>query len=249
VFETLLVTAGRPIELGAHLERLRGSVRALFDRELPPGARGSVREEAAGWPLARLRLSVSPSAGRLVCETASEPVDPGLLFPDRAHGVALRTLLAEGGLGGHKWVDRSPLLAGANGAVPLLTEADGEALEAGWANLFAARDGALFTPPTDGRILPGVTRAAAIAIARGLGIDVEERHLGRHDLLAADEVFLTGSIRGLVPVRALDGIELAGRDQISRAVADGLRRRWRSRSGAAGAAALAGARPLGPPAG
>jgi len=249
VFETLLVIAGRPIEPAAHLERLRASVRALFDREPPAEARESAREEAAGWPLARLRLTVAPRAGRLACEAAAEPVDRELLFPDRANGVALRSMVVRGGLGGHKWVDRSPLLAGANGAVPLLTEAGGEALEAGWANVFAAHGGALFTPPADGRILPGVTRAAAIAIARGLGVDVEERRLERRDLLAADEVFLTGSIRGLVPARSLDGVDLADRDEISRAVADGLRRRWRSRSGAAAAAALAGARPLGPPAG
>ena len=79
-----------------------------------------------------------------------------------------------GGLGEHKWVDRSLLdeaqAALPAGALPLIVDADGAVLEASRANLFAVRDGALFTPPLDGRILPGVTRARVIEIA------AEERH-------------------------------------------------------------------------
>jgi para-aminobenzoate synthetase / 4-amino-4-deoxychorismate lyase len=255
VFETMLVIAGAPVELNAHLARLTASLGALFDRELPPGTRDSIREKAAGWPLARLRLTVAPDGESAARDTrtrspavriAIEAVDPALLFPDRAGAVALRSLPAEGGLGRHKWADRSPLLAGADHTVPLLTDADGAVLEAGWANLFAVHDGALFTPPTDGRLLPGVTRAAAIAIARGSGIGVEERRLDRDDLLAADEVFLTGSIRGVVPAHSLDGRELGANPELSLEIADGLRRRWRSHSGRAAAAALAGARIPGP---
>ena len=45
-----------------------------------------------------------------------------------------------------------------------------------------------------------------LELARELGIPARERTLGRFDLFAADEVFLTGSgVGGLVPVRSLDG--------------------------------------------
>jgi len=149
------------------------------------------------------------------------------------------------------------LAGGASGLVPIGSE-PGERLVAfidGTAVVLASLDtpGELDTiiqPAPTSYTLASFSQAGdLVAIARGLGVDVEERRLERRDLLAADEVFLTGSIRGLVPARSLDGVDLADRDEISRAVADGLRRRWRSRSGAAAAAALAGARPLGPPAG
>jgi branched-chain amino acid aminotransferase len=42
-------------------------------------------------------------------------------------------------------------------------------------------------------------------LAPGLGLSASERSLSRVDLLGADEVFLTGTGAGIVPVRALDG--------------------------------------------
>ena len=87
---------------------------------------------------------------------------------------------------------------------------DGAVLEASRANLFAVRDGALLTPPLDGRILPGITRGRVIEAAESSGVAVREESLSREDLLAADEVLLTGSVRGIEPVAALDGTPLAG---------------------------------------
>jgi para-aminobenzoate synthetase/4-amino-4-deoxychorismate lyase len=248
VFETLLVLDGRPVEAEAHLARLAASLEALFGAGLPAAAREMVGDRAAGRSLARLRLTVTPAGTGLACETATEAVDPALLFPAWDRGAELRGLRFEGGLGAHKWADRSPLPRAEDGTVPLLMERDGEVLETSRANLFAARDGALFTPPADGRILPGIARAASIALARGAGLEVAERRVDRDELLAAEEVFLTGSVRGLEPVRSLDGTALGADRTLSRAIAAGLRRRWRLRSAAAGAAEPAAGQPLGPPA-
>lgn len=61
-------------------------------------------------------------------------------------------------------------------AVPLLVDLDGALLEAAWANLLlVTADGALVTPPLDGRILPGVTRARTLERARALDLAVRER--------------------------------------------------------------------------
>lgn len=248
VLETLLVLDGRPVELDPHLERLAASLETLFGAGLPGEARELCRRRAAGLGLARLRLTVVPAAGGLACEATSEEVEAATPFPGRAGGAELRGLVVAGGLGRHKWADRDPRLAGSGPTVPLLCEADGEVLEAGWANLFLLRGGVLSTPPADGRILPGVTRAAAIAIARGSGVDVRERRLRRGDLFEAEEVFLTASVRGVVPARGLDGEELAADGDLSRAIAAGLRRRWGLRPAPAGAPEPAAATPLGQPA-
>jgi para-aminobenzoate synthetase/4-amino-4-deoxychorismate lyase len=68
-------------------------------------------------------------------------------------------------------------------------------LESGSGNVFILESDTLVTPPADGRILPGVTRAELIRTAHVL---VEPIDLARLD--AADEVFVTSSIRGRQPV-------------------------------------------------
>jgi branched-chain amino acid aminotransferase len=87
----------------------------------------------------------------------------------------------------------------------LLLNPRGHIAEAAVANLFALRGRLLLTPPASGGCLEGITRGAVMELARGLGYEVAERSLGRADLFAADEVFLTGSGAGVVAVRSLDG--------------------------------------------
>jgi len=72
------------------------------------------------------------------------------------------------------------------------------------ANVFRLAGDRLETPTTDA-VLPGVTRALVLALAPSLGLVPVERDLSRDDLLAADAVFLTNSVRLLQPVTALDG--------------------------------------------
>jgi branched-chain amino acid aminotransferase len=90
----------------------------------------------------------------------------------------------------------------------LLLNAAGAVAEATVANVFAARGGRLLTPPASDGGLEGITRASVLEIAAQLGVPAEERTLGRYDLLAADEVFLTGSGAKIVPVASLDGARI-----------------------------------------
>ena len=76
--------------------------------------------------------------------------------------------------------------------------------------VFLVRGGGLWTPPASDGALEGITRATVLELARDLGIPAAERTLGRFDLFAADEVFLTGSGAGLVPVRSFDGRAVGG---------------------------------------
>jgi len=89
---------------------------------------------------------------------------------------------------------------------PLLCDLDGLVLEAGRANVFCVeRDGRLLTPPADGRILPGVTRARVLELAPRLGLVVSVEPIDLRRLVRAGELFLTGSLGGVEPA------QLAGR--------------------------------------
>ncbi|HUY73155.1 MAG TPA: aminotransferase class IV [Solirubrobacterales bacterium] len=229
VFETMLVVDGHPVELDAHLERISSSLRALFGSGAPPSAVQLVSERARCIGLGRLRLTIAPDGdGALQGEVVTAQMAPAMVFPAPQRALALRSHLLEGGLGAHKWADRR-LLEAAEAATPadsapLLVDHDA-VLEASRANVFAVRGGALLTPPADGRILPGIARARAIEVAAQVGIEVREEAIGLAALAGADEVFLTGSLRGVEPVCALDGAILPA-GELSGQIAAGLRRHW-----------------------
>ncbi|MFJ3880231.1 branched-chain amino acid transaminase [Streptomyces sp. NPDC090077] len=86
----------------------------------------------------------------------------------------------------------------------LMLTPGGHVAEASAANVFAVRDGVLFTPPVSDNILPGITRDTVITLARELGHEVREQSLTRSELYVADEAFLTGTAAEIVPVASVD---------------------------------------------
>jgi para-aminobenzoate synthetase/4-amino-4-deoxychorismate lyase len=232
IFETMLVLDGRPIELDAHLERLARSLAEVYDAAPPAEARALTRKRARGIGLGRLRLSVVPRERGTELEAVTAAVDAGDVFPSRERAASLRGVVLPGGLGPHKWADRSCLEIGKTGdpasarELPLLLDADGTVLEASRASVFAVFDGVPFTPPTDGRILPGITRERVIELAAGLGLAPREAELHVSDLAAAEEVFLVGSVRGVEPAATFDGTALASGKAVGSAIAAELQRRW-----------------------
>jgi para-aminobenzoate synthetase / 4-amino-4-deoxychorismate lyase len=224
VFETTLVVDGRAIEVDAHLARLAASLDALYGLELPADARSLIEEGATGLVLGRLRLTVVPGEGPSV-RTAE--VDHPLVFPKEATTVAPVTVA--GGIGAHKWADRRLLDRASEEvapAVPLVLDEDGSVLEGSRSNVFAALDGKVVTPPTDGRILPGVARARAIELARAAGIEVVERPLGLDELATADEVFMTGGVRGVEPVGRCVGVGAWDSGEFTARVGSELQSAW-----------------------
>jgi para-aminobenzoate synthetase / 4-amino-4-deoxychorismate lyase len=245
IFETLLVVGGAPVELEAHLARLGTSLADLYAAALPADAGARARAAAAELPLGRLRLTAVPSGRGLDLDVRARPVDPEVMFPSAANGARLRATSRPGGHGPYKWVDRQGMDRPESGAGQLIRDGE-ELLEAGWANLFAVREGTLWTPAADGRILAGMARAAIQEIAREEGIETREGPLRREDLLGADEVFLTNSVRGVEPAVELDGEPLPGCGPLSRRLAAALRRRWGLASGSGDPAAPAAAPIPGP---
>jgi para-aminobenzoate synthetase / 4-amino-4-deoxychorismate lyase len=231
IFETLLVVDGRPVELDAHMERLATSIEVLYGAAAATDPREQIVERALGLPLGRLRATLAPGAdGRLGVEIRTAEVDPALVFPGPEHAVAGHTVLLAGGLGPHKWVDRE-LIDETEArlpadALPLIVDHGGAVLEASRANVFALRDGILETPPADGRILAGIARRRIAEAATASGLKTRETELTIGDLIAAEEVFFAGSVRGVEPVRAIDGVKLACPHRVGSQLGAELKRAW-----------------------
>jgi para-aminobenzoate synthetase/4-amino-4-deoxychorismate lyase len=229
LFETLLVADGNTVRAAPHLERLEASARELFGHDLPAELADSVAAAARPLELGRMRIDLLPEDGGLRFEIKTEPIDPAIFFPDREHGADVRTIRHPDWAGAHKWADRDWLEsveAELGEEVPLILTDDGEVLEAGRANLFVVTGGGITTPPADGRILPGTARAATLELAADLGVPAAERHLYLDDLRGADDLFLTSSLRGIRPVRSVDGEPLGPADSLVARLAAELRSRW-----------------------
>jgi para-aminobenzoate synthetase / 4-amino-4-deoxychorismate lyase len=223
VFETLLVRDGRPVELDAHLERLRSSLDALYHAPVPPGTELLVLDQARELTLGRLRLTVAPNGnGKLAATARVTPVEPAQVFPAFTRAAALVRLVVPGGLGSHKWADRAIVEpVEATGSVPLILDRDDAVIEASRANVFIVESGEMVTPPADGRLLAGVTRRRLLEL-----VPVREEPVSLDRLLGADEVFLTGSVRGVEPVHDFEGTRQWTEGTLTGVVSDHLRRHW-----------------------
>ena len=124
---------------------------------------------------------------------------------------------------------REARAAGAHEA--LLLDARGYVTEGSSSNVFAVSGGVVRTPPLGAGILEGVTRGVVLTIARALGVRAEELPLRPEELEGADEVFITSTVREIVPVIAIGerGVG-AGRPG---PVTERLHREFRRRAGGA----------------
>lgn len=87
--------------------------------------------------------------------------------------------------------------------VAVLIDRDGNITEGAGFNVFAVRDGVLATP--DRGVFEGMTRRTVIELAREAGIACEIRPVSADELRGADEIFITSTAGGIMPVTELDG--------------------------------------------
>jgi para-aminobenzoate synthetase / 4-amino-4-deoxychorismate lyase len=200
VFDTLLVREGRAVDLTAHVERLTRSVLELYDVNLEAAVLADrIASGSRGLVTARVRTSYDPT-------TAEWGVD---VLPVDEPGLQPRTLVVRritDGLGRHKWTDRRAVSEPGDADDVLLVDASGLVLECGSANVFAVLDGAVVTPPLDGRVLPGTVRARVLHVLGEDGTPAVERNLTLEELGSATEVFASSSVRGVQPVVACAGV-------------------------------------------
>jgi D-alanine transaminase len=89
---------------------------------------------------------------------------------------------------------------------------NGVVTECSSANLLMLKDGTLRTAPADEKILPGVTRAHFLNIAREMGVPVEETAFTLDEAYTADELMITSTSLHGVPVGELEASKVCGRD-------------------------------------
>jgi branched-chain amino acid aminotransferase len=85
----------------------------------------------------------------------------------------------------------------------LMLDTDGYVAEASGENIFIVRDGSIKTTPLTS-ILPGITRASVITLAREEKIPVVEQRFTRDELYTAEEAFFTGTAAEITPIREAD---------------------------------------------
>jgi D-alanine transaminase len=92
-------------------------------------------------------------------------------------------------------------LAGATEAILLR---GGFVTEGAASNVFVIHDGIIKTPPTDGSLLPGITRNLVLELLEREKIPCAETRFGKEELMAAEEIWTTSSTWEIVPVIKLD---------------------------------------------
>jgi len=231
LFETLRSYDGVPFLLEEHLARLNASAAelriaeglatSLIVRNISELLRLNELRDA----YIRITLTRGSHAGRLELDPTDRPTvaivtRPVRLLPPTRYDPGSSAIFAairqnaESPLPRHKTLNYLGNLVakteardrGADEALLLNTR--GEVAEAASSNVFLALGGRLVTPSLESNILPGVTRAEVLRLARQAGIPTEERIVRPDEFRAADEVFLTSSIAEIVPVRAIDGVPI-----------------------------------------
>ena len=200
---------------------------------------------------ARVRLTVTGGNLNPSRELPQTKIDPTILieaqpptvYPDAFFERGVMVTIADGRdnplnpMAGHKTLNYWPrihalqLAAAKKASEALWFTVDNHVAAGSVSNIFLAIDDVLYTPIARGEdpdrpscVLPGITREAILQIAERLGIPTQRRMLDIDRLLAADEVFLTNSSWGVLPVVAVEKSRI-GRGQVGE-MTSRLRQGW-----------------------
>ena len=204
LIETMRAEAGEAIRLAAHMARMRASALALGlefpAREVEAQLRDRARQAAS---VSRLRVELAPD-GHFEVTIADLPALPGGGLP--------RVILAS-----ERLESRNPLLLhktnrravyergrsrlnGVPGAIDaIFCNERGEVCEGGISNVFVEIEGELVTPPVACGLLPGIMRAEIIRARNAC-----ETVVFPADLAAAQALYITNSVRGILRVALAD---------------------------------------------
>jgi branched-chain amino acid aminotransferase len=87
-------------------------------------------------------------------------------------------------------------------------DVNGNVSEGTGENVFAVKDGVIYTPTIASSLLPGITRVSVIEIAEDAGYKVRETSVPREMVYVADELFFTGTAAEVTPIRSVDHVKV-----------------------------------------
>jgi branched-subunit amino acid aminotransferase/4-amino-4-deoxychorismate lyase len=224
LFETIRIANGRCVAWKRHLERM---VLAAAELGFPVPPAPDVLAQAVSETLEANGLASADAAARITVtrgiagrrptragcwidvEPLAERLWPGTRNGD-ASAIVATTPHVPSPLCRYKTTSRLAYLlareearaAGADEA--LLVSASNELLEGAVSNVFVVLGEDVITPSLDRGVLPGVTRRRVIEACESIGIRVRESTLPIALARAADEMFLTNALQGVVPIAMLD---------------------------------------------
>ena len=222
LFETMRAYGGSVYRLDEHLDRLLKSAKELampVTRDDKDSLYKAVVETLQANRLSEARLRLTVTRGDLHSDPDEQKVGTILItasplqpYPAEFYKKGMTAVLADSKVSSSDPIARHK---STNYLSRLLVLRKAQQLKAGEAlwftelnhlaegcisNVSLVKDGKLLTPSLAEPILPGITRAAVLEVARAEKIAVSEQTLTIDDLLGAKEVFLTNSIMEIMPV-------------------------------------------------
>jgi branched-chain amino acid aminotransferase len=248
LFETIRAYQGVPFRYEQHLERMLRSAKTLdlpITADILPG-RDEVCALAAKNALLSARVRLTVTAGPLSAAAGDDGPQPTVLltaaamppYPPELYTEGMTVLISAyrqsryDPLCGHKTTAYFARLCALREAQrqdcaeALWFTTENLLAEGSISNVFVVKDQKVKTPPVDTPVLPGVTRAAALELARDANIITQELPLTLADLLEADEVFVTNAGFEVVPVVRVERKPIA--DEKPGVVSQALLERYRA---------------------
>ena len=211
---------GTIFRLDAHLQRLYGSAQYL-DMRIPDRAGRMAMKlrralAASGLREAIVRIALVPDRTRVAA--ASIVVQPIQLPAPELYARGITVAIVPTRRFPISQIDPQAKFSSRLGSVLAVMEAQlrgvdeaiftdgmGTVTESTASNLGMIRGGRFLAPPCWQGLLAGVTWQALMEVARHLRIPYHEQPMTRHELYNADEVFLTSTIKEVLPVTVIDG--------------------------------------------
>ena len=221
VFETVLVLAGRPVWLSDHLTRMTAAADEMGIRvdqaAIGAGTAAVLERSTANSEILRITLTRGPTPRGFAAQGLKPTVIVSLNPFDRAK-LPLSVKLQTSQIRRNEFAPSSRLktlsyidaIAAAREVAGMADDAlmlntAGHVACTTIANVFLLKGHVLTTPSDDQGILSGITRQKLIGGAATLGLKMAVRRVHPNEIMTADCVFLTNSLRLATPVGSVDG--------------------------------------------
>ncbi|MGD9279212.1 MAG: aminodeoxychorismate synthase component I, partial [Desulfobacterales bacterium] len=223
-FETIRVDQGDPGHLAAHVDRFNHTWEHLFD-EKPPDL---TWDEIINQVIVQNRLSDQTAAVKMIAskgDRETPPFNHTLLVTARPYTHRLAEKKVKGlNLAVYPHPRQTPLadhktlnylyyfLAGKwakaqNADEALILNPDHTVSETHTANILLIKDNTV-TKPVSLHVLPGIMDTEVCKLFTGWGFTIESKKLVLKDVFGFDQIIITNSLIGAVPVLSIDGKKL-----------------------------------------